>query len=116
MTELELEGGLTADHFALWNDGSSGKHTLKSLPRYLRCVLPSWKKDFKKNNKKISAELRNSPRVIIICSSAIRAVEVMKFLSEFRVSVAKLFAKHLKVKDQVEMLKNYHPIAVGTPN
>ena len=30
--------------------------------------------------------------------------------------MAKLFAKHLKVKQQQEMLATFSPVAVGTPN
>ena len=57
------------------------------------------------------------PVVVIVCSGARRAVQVIKSLSQtLKYRVAKLFAKHLKVEDQVEDLKKKFPIAVGTPS
>jgi ubiquitin carboxyl-terminal hydrolase 48 len=54
--------------------------------------------------------------VVILSSSALRAVEFLKPLSVFRCKIAKLFAKHMKVQEQVELLsKSYQPIAIGTP-
>ena len=37
-------------------------------------------------------------------------------LGQLKCRVAKLFAKHLKVKQQQEMLATFSPVAVGTPN
>ena len=39
-----------------------------------------------------------------------------KSLFSLKFPVAKLFAKHVKVIEQVEMLKQFTPIACGTPN
>jgi protein CMS1 len=82
---------------------------------------------------------------MILCSSAVRAVEVIKCvcnclvvglfllmfifskqgmivvpffrnLQAFNFAIGRLFAKHLKVADQTEQLsKIFHPIVVGTP-
>lgn len=58
-----------------------------------------------------------SPMVIVLCLSARRAVALLKDLSSLNVRVAKLFAKHMDVKDQVAMLEqNKYGIGVGTPN
>jgi len=82
-----------------------------SMAKYLKSgVLTSFKR-----LKKWKAE--KSPMVIIICISALRAVEVLKDISSLNIRAAKLFAKHMNISDQVSMLKNNsYPIAVGTPN
>lgn len=63
-------------------------------------------------------EERGSPLVLVICASAQRAVEVINSLSQgLKCKIAKLFAKHFKVEEQVEVLsKQTFPCAVGTPN
>ncbi len=43
-------------------------------------------------------------------------MEVRKSLISLRYPVAKLFAKHFKVDEQVEVLKAFTPIGCGTPN
>lgn len=48
----------------------------------------------------------NSPMVLIVTLSARRSVELMKQLStSLKLPIAKLFAKHLSVEDQVELLQ-----------
>eukprot|EP01041_Mallomonas_annulata_P011043 gene11043-23083_t len=60
---------------------------------------------------------KGCPAVVIVCAGASRAVDVIKSVSgTLKCKVAKLFAKHLKIQDQVEALKKHHPIVVGTPN
>ena len=73
-----------------------------------------------------------SPMVIIVTLSARRSVELMKGLASLKLPVAKLFAKHFSVEEQVQMLKGAvkgsggggggkkrsdrcYSIAVGTP-
>ena len=54
--------------------------------------------------------------VLVLCSSAMRCVEVIRALkATLRCSVAKLFAKHLKLAEQLEELKELTPaVMVGT--
>ena len=54
--------------------------------------------------------------VLVLCSSAVRCVEVIRALkATLRCSVAKLFAKHLKLAEQLEELKELTPaVMVGT--
>ena len=69
------------------------------------------------NIKKVPGEEIGSPLVIVVSPGAVRSVEIMKSLSKFaQCKIAKLFAKHFKLEDQVEMLREYHPVAVGTPH
>lgn len=83
----------------------------KSMATFLKSgVLASFKR-----LKKWKVE--KSPMVIIICISALRAVEILKEISSLNIRAAKLFAKHMNLADQISMLKNNsYPIAVGTPN
>ncbi|KAJ3185732.1 hypothetical protein HDU85_001091 [Gaertneriomyces sp. JEL0708] len=60
-----------------------------------------------------------SPKVLIVSPSAIRSVQIIKPLRSLgkHVRVAKLFAKHLKVHEQIALLETERtPVAVGTPN
>eukprot|EP01095_Lingulamoeba_sp_RSL-Kostka_P016474 TRINITY_DN8076_c0_g1_i1.p1 TRINITY_DN8076_c0_g1~~TRINITY_DN8076_c0_g1_i1.p1 ORF type:complete len:263 (+),score=62.21 TRINITY_DN8076_c0_g1_i1:299-1087(+) len=70
-----------------------------------------------RNKKKKS--VNGSPRILIITHSAKRAVELMRLLKNFdnRFIVTKLFAKHIKIKVQSDILQTkVVNIAVGTPN
>ncbi|CAI5512871.1 unnamed protein product [Closterium sp. Naga37s-1] len=59
-----------------------------------------------------------SPVVLIVSASAVRCVDLLRACKGVGrgCRVAKLFAKHLKVEEQVEMLKGPVHIAAGTPN
>ncbi|KAF9345774.1 hypothetical protein BGX26_002760 [Mortierella sp. AD094] len=78
------------------------------------------KKDPKKKPLETSSDLpKGSPVVLIVSSSGIRAVDVVRALPLFAeaAKVGKLFAKHLKVSEQAYFLKNTCThICVGTPN
>ncbi|KAF8984953.1 hypothetical protein BGZ46_006440 [Entomortierella lignicola] len=78
------------------------------------------KKDPKKKPLESSSDLpKGSPVVLIVSSSGIRAVDVVRALPLFAeaAKVGKLFAKHLKVSEQTYFLKNTCThICVGTPN
>ncbi|KAG0212546.1 hypothetical protein BGX28_006145 [Mortierella sp. GBA30] len=78
------------------------------------------KKDLKKKPLETSDNLpKGAPVVLIVSSSGIRAVEVIRALPLFAeaAKVGKLFAKHLKVPEQVYFLENTCThICVGTPN
>jgi len=73
----------------------------------------------------------HSPMVLVVTLSARRSVELMKQLSTLKLPIAKLFAKHMSVEDQVGLLggvakgggedgesggkKKMYSLAVGTP-
>ncbi|KAG6952948.1 hypothetical protein JG687_00012695 [Phytophthora cactorum] len=110
MTSLELADGLNESHFVA--PKGLGKHKLELLPSYIHHLLPSFKRDFVGKGKRRD----KSPYFLILCSSALRCVEVIKHLTPFKCRVAKLFAKHMKADEQAKQLaNNYLPIAVGTP-
>ncbi|XP_061177331.1 protein CMSS1-like [Saccostrea echinata] len=91
---------------------SESDHTPSS---YLRTILPKWKKLVKSSDLK-----PGSPLVLIITSSAIRAVQLNRDITDFKTEeckCAKLFAKHFKIEEQQKYLsKNICHIGLGTPN
>jgi len=58
-----------------------------------------------------------SPMVLIVCVSARRAVAVLKELASLNIRAAKLFAKHMNVNQQRDLLSQQaYGLAVGTPH
>ncbi|XP_075398534.1 protein CMSS1 [Tenrec ecaudatus] len=83
-----------------------------SLSSYLKEICPKWVKLRKNHNEK------KSVLMLIICSSAIRALELIRSMTAFKgdSKVMKLFAKHIKVQEQVKLLeKHVVYLGVGTP-
>lgn len=62
-------------------------------------------------------KVMKSPMVLIVCVSARRAVAVLKDLASLNTRAAKLFAKHMNVTQQRELLEQHtYGLAVGTPH
>nr|XP_057938054.1 protein CMSS1 isoform X2 [Doryrhamphus excisus] len=83
-----------------------------SLSSYLKQICPKWSKVQKQHTQKSSVVL------LIVCSSAIRTIELIKQLTTFKgeAKAVKLFAKHIKIEEQVKLLqKGITHIGVGTP-
>ncbi|XP_016093439.1 protein CMSS1 isoform X2 [Sinocyclocheilus grahami] len=83
-----------------------------SLSSYLKEVCPKWAKIQKQHTQTRSVVL------LIICGSALRTIDLIKQLIAFKgqTKVLKLFAKHIKVDEQMKLLsKGVTHIAVGTP-
>jgi protein CMS1 len=77
------------------------------------------KKEKKKPLESVDNLPRGAPVVLIVSASGIRAVDVIRSLPLFAeaAKIGKLFAKHLKVPEQVYFLENTCThICVGTPN
>ncbi|APA07275.1 hypothetical protein SS1G_13179 [Sclerotinia sclerotiorum 1980 UF-70] len=83
--------------------------------------LPEFLENFSGNPTKLwSASKKNgSPHTIIVTAAGLRAADVARAVRKFQtkdVKVAKLFAKHIKLKDSIGFLKASRTgIAVGTP-
>lgn len=88
--------------------------------RALSVMLPNYRKLLTAADSTDSpAEENGSPLILIICSSAQRATEIIRDISAkiIKCRIVKLFAKHIKLAEQIETLsKEYHPVAVGTPH
>jgi len=96
-----------------------GERAPGTFPKLLKAVWKTWQTDCALRpppSASSSPSGRRGPHVLVICGSAIGAVELLKPLGQLKCRVAKLFAKHLKVKQQQEMLATFSPVAVGTPN
>ena len=62
-------------------------------------------------------KFKQSPKVCVITRSAKRACDIIKAISPLRIRAVKLFAKHMKLEEQVNLLRSGgYPIGVGTPN
>ncbi|XP_041319890.1 protein CMSS1 isoform X4 [Pyrgilauda ruficollis] len=75
-------------------------------------VCPKWAK-LRRNHKE-----KKSVVMLVLCSSALRSLELIKSMTAFKgdCRVIKLFAKHIKIKEQMSMLeKGMFHIGVGTP-
>uniref|UniRef100_A0ACB8FI97 Cms1 ribosomal small subunit n=1 Tax=Sphaerodactylus townsendi TaxID=933632 RepID=A0ACB8FI97_9SAUR len=83
-----------------------------SFSSYLKEICPKWAK-LRKNHKE-----KKSVVMLIICSSALRCLELIKSMTAFKGEgkVMKLFAKHLKIQEQSKILeKDVIHVGVGTP-
>lgn len=107
LSDLELdELSLIADGFG---QGSGLNAELGRLEKFVTEVVdPEW-------GQKVDEQ---KPYLLIISSSAIRCVDVLKALPKLRnkCTIAKLFAKHFKLADQLAFLGSHRcPMAIGTP-
>lgn len=121
LSALELE------QYPLWPEASlapcaiepeqaSGLRPLASLPEALKIHFGGkWKKALSNPGPD-----RGRPAVLVLCASAIRCVDVVRALRVFAdkgLVIGKLFAKHLKMTDQIHFLAHHCVrIVVGNPN
>ncbi|KAF4338473.1 hypothetical protein FBEOM_7618 [Fusarium beomiforme] len=87
--------------------------TLDKFPDFLEKVSED-PEGLKKAPKK-----KGSPHTLIVAGAGLRAADIVRSMRKFQSkdnSVAKLFAKHMKVEEQVKFLQNHNTgICVGTP-
>ncbi|MCJ1358807.1 MAG: hypothetical protein MMC33_008807 [Icmadophila ericetorum] len=90
---------------------------LEHLPAFLEDFAPPVKTQ---NENSEALELKGAPHTLIITSAGLRAADVVRTLRPFQTenaTVAKLFAKHIKLKDAVSYVqKTKISIGVGTPS
>lgn len=129
----KLEGELPswATQAEILNDFLPGKHFFPddffnphqgtsqpcNFVRAMASGLPSYKKALAVDSVTQEGSA-GSPVIIVVCSSARRSADIINQMSKLlHCKIAKLFAKHFKIQDQVEILsKQNFPVAVGTPN
>jgi protein CMS1 len=85
------------------------ERTLLSLSKFISDGVGKKKLDHRK-------AVAGSPTVIVICSSAVRCVDMIRSLKPLKCQVLKLFSKHIKIPEQEALLRRPHVIGVGTPN
>ncbi|EAY93652.1 hypothetical protein OsI_15439 [Oryza sativa Indica Group] len=78
----------------------------------------SWKEELCEGELDGGAVDAGSPALLVICSAALRSLELLRGLKMFTKECRpiKLFAKHMKVEEQVALLKTRVNIACGTPS
>ena len=74
------------------------------MPVFLEYCTGQARSEFAK-----ASESKGSPHTIVLCGAAIRAADVtraMRCYQSKEISVAKLFAKHIKLKDAVKFTRS----------
>ncbi|EPE24304.1 hypothetical protein GLAREA_08155 [Glarea lozoyensis ATCC 20868] len=113
LSSIELEDKYIPESYICDTTSWSQKRTLDNLPGFLE--------KFAGNSTKLwSASKKNgAPHTIVVTAAGLRAADIARALRKFQTkdaSVAKLFAKHIKIQDSVKFLKSTRTgIAVGTP-
>ncbi|GAA5794883.1 U3-containing 90S pre-ribosomal complex subunit-domain containing protein [Helicostylum pulchrum] len=113
LSSVELEEQNLPESGFVDNKNFKQEHVLEALPNFVKFGVAGHKKLAKKPT------VLASPVALIITHSAIRAVDLGRALKEFGTTakVAKLFAKHFKIEDQIYFLEHeaIH-MGIGTPN
>eukprot|EP01134_Creolimax_fragrantissima_P007954 CFRG7954T1 len=124
MTQIELEE-VTFNPRSCFQDPPEKyigeKRELSDLRPFMKGTIDQWKTVFSRRGlgAQKACKTKGAPNVIIVTHTAIGAADIYKELKEFSqvCRVAKLFAKHFKVEEQVKYLQQHAVrIAVGTPN
>lgn len=113
LSTVELEEQALPESAIVDNKNFKQEHILDALPNYVKYGVAGHKKLLKKPTTLAS------PVALVVTHSAVRAVDLGRGLKEFAstAKVAKLFAKHFKIEDQIWFLEHeaIH-MGVGTPN
>ncbi|RAL48354.1 unnamed protein product [Cuscuta campestris] len=116
LSPLELESFKDTCMVELIQDQAENKRTLGD---HLKAAFgSSWKDLLCRNQFKAGKVEPGHPALIVISSSALRSLELLRELRLFTKECppAKLFSKHMKIDEQVSFLKNRVNIASGTPS
>ncbi|KAL7612352.1 uncharacterized protein LOC111899986 [Lactuca sativa] len=114
LSSLELESFTDACIVKL---SESLPQDVSNLSEHMKASFgPSWKEVLCKKELKHSEP--GSPALLTISLSALRSLELLRSLKPFtkECHAAKLFAKHLKIEEQVSCLKNHVNVGCGTPS
>lgn len=110
--------GLSADN-AITDTTSFGQDRITdNLPAFLEKFAPS---RTKKKGPKLSDAPKEpgSPHTLVVAGAGLRAADLTRALRKFQTKesmVAKLFAKHIKLKEAIETTKKTRMgIGIGTP-
>lgn len=90
-----------------------------NFSNHMKAIFDASWKDMLCDGKLLEGKVDSgSPAIIVISTSALRSLELLRGLKLLtrECRPAKLFAKHMKVEDQLTMLKGRVNIACGTPS
>lgn len=97
--------------------GWEQSRTMDELPDFLEHFC--FPRGGKKTGLTQAPNEKGSPHTLVVAGAGLRAADLTRALRKFQTKeslVAKLFAKHIKLKEAVEMVKNARMgIGVGTP-
>lgn len=120
LTDIEMEPyRISVDNFRDLPSDYSEYRNKDDMQQLLKTLVPSWEREFSEKTNVKRYQKFGHPSIIIICSGALRALEIIKQMPELQkmCNIAKLFSRHMKVKDQVSVLNTkMFRIVVGTPN
>jgi len=114
LVDLERENGLLPTHFwSLDPELQQKDHSIENFPIAFKHICPDWK-----NELSLAGKGLGSPVCLLVTMDTIRAVNIKRSLaSGFNCKIEKLFARHLKLENQVAQLKKkLIAVGVGTPN
>jgi len=106
LSDAEIDRPLAAAHIADGGaavvDGATA--VVADLHPFIQATLPSWKSVF---GWKKGADKRapGAPAAILVTFSGVRAASFLQPLAAFKTRVAKLFAKHLSIEQQHDILR-----------
>ncbi|XP_008776739.2 protein CMSS1 [Phoenix dactylifera] len=116
LSPLELEAFKDTSMVRLAEDMDQD---VENLSKHMKAIFGTlWKEVLCEGNLSEGTIDAGSPAVLIISTSALRSLELLRGLKPLtrECRPAKLFAKHLKVEEQVGLLKSRVNFASGTPS
>ncbi|KAK4258143.1 hypothetical protein QN277_007632 [Acacia crassicarpa] len=116
LSSLELESLNESCILELPQDSNDD---VNSLGENIRAAFgQSWKEVLCEGQLEEGKVDAGSPAVLIISSSALRSIELIRGFRSLTKDchAVKLFSKHMKIEEQVSLLKNRVNIASGTPS
>ncbi|KAF8538896.1 U3-containing 90S pre-ribosomal complex subunit-domain containing protein, partial [Trichophaea hybrida] len=116
MSAVELEDRFIPARAFLDTTSYSNDRTLANLPEFLETFLEAHGNG-KELNK--TSETPGTPHTFIVTAAALRATDLARVVKKFQTKecmVAKLFAKHIKLKESIDLCNSTKiGIGVGTP-
>ncbi|KAL5196265.1 Protein CMS1 [Glycine soja] len=117
LSSLELES--LKDNKCILEVSEAADSDVTVLGKTIRAAFgASWKEALCEGKPVEGKVIAGSPAVLIITSSALRCIDLLRGFRSMteQCHAAKLFSKHMKLEEQISLLKNRVNIASGTPS
>ncbi|MED6111204.1 hypothetical protein PIB30_050307 [Stylosanthes scabra] len=118
LSSLELDSLKDSSILSLPHSSDSDSD-VKMLGNNMKAAFGgSWKQVLCEPDLVPGKVLPGSPAILIVASSALRSLHLLRGFRSFtkECHAAKLFSKHMKLEEQISVLKNRVNIASGTPS
>lgn len=118
MSTVEIEDSYVPEKAILDTTAWTDSRTMENLPAFLEKF--AGERRTRKGYKLLNAPMdKGSPHTLIVAGAGLRSADLARAMRKFQTkdsAVAKLFAKHIKLKEAVETVKTTRMgIGVGTP-